>query len=449
MQPVPADFPIEKLSGPVVGQIIVGYLLHWGLFGTLSVQLSFPKDRKFIKYLVYGIYIIEFVETILFTHDAFAKFGYGFGDIEALTRMDFNWIAVPIMSAVITFVGQVFYAYRIFILSKSQIVPVFIICVSLASSVAAIITGAYCFPEDNVTEINNRKMNIAVGIWWGASTLCDIIIAVCMTYYLMRSNTSFRRTRIMVSNLIRLTIETGTMTAVVVLLTLILFFVFPHQTFCGTVGIIIPKLYANTILMVLNSRIQIVGGRDTYASSADMSVTTTMMSEITSQSTEGTPPADKIQGQMSVVTMTEDVFNNKLGQTKICHLTHFSPNQSRSYFIKSSALHSPGIFWGHVSNFSAFTIHYGIRGLVSRWLLWREYLSGYRSSIPAQISHNSKAILSIVGWHGRPSLTSRQKECGLSLTTVAKLFGTNMKILTQGAKGGKGEKVWRRQQSSI
>ncbi|KAK0468803.1 hypothetical protein IW261DRAFT_1345811, partial [Armillaria novae-zelandiae] len=235
---------------------IVGYLLHWGLFGTLSVQLylyylAFLKDRKFIKYLVYGIYIIEFIETILFTHDTFARFGYGFGDIEALTRMDFNWIAVPIMSAVIAFVRQVFYAYHIFILSKSRIIPLFVICVSLTSSVAAIITGAYCFPEENVTEINNRKMNIAVGIWCRASALCDIIIAVCMTYYLMHKNTGFRRTRILVSNLISLIIETGTMTAVVVLLNFILFLVFPHQTFYGATSIITPKLYANAVLTEL------------------------------------------------------------------------------------------------------------------------------------------------------------------------------------------------------
>ncbi len=61
--------------------------------------LAFPKDRKFTKCLVYGIYIVEFVQTILFTHDAFAIFGYGFGDIKALTRMYFNWLTVPIMSA--------------------------------------------------------------------------------------------------------------------------------------------------------------------------------------------------------------------------------------------------------------------------------------------------------------------------------------------------------------
>ncbi|KAK0468772.1 hypothetical protein IW261DRAFT_1677177 [Armillaria novae-zelandiae] len=262
MQPIPESFPIERLYGP----LIVAYLLHWGLFGTLSVQLylyylAFPKDRNFIKFLVYGIYIIEFVETMLFTHDAFAVFGYGFGDIKALMGLHFYWVAVPIMSGV------------------------------------AIITAAYEFPEYNITELNHRKISITSGIWCGASALCDIIIAICMMYYLMHSNTR-------------------TITAVVVLLGLILFLVFPHETFYVATAAIAPKLYANAILVVLNSQIQIVGRWDAYMSSTDMSITTTMMRDITSQSTEATQPADKIQGKVPVVTITQDVFNDKMGQTK-------------------------------------------------------------------------------------------------------------------------------------
>ncbi|PBK98064.1 hypothetical protein ARMGADRAFT_1161623, partial [Armillaria gallica] len=273
MQPVPTGYPIEQLSGPE----IVGYLLHWGLFGTLSVQLylyylAFPKDRNFTKCLVYGIYIVEFVQTILFTHDAFAIFGYGFGDIKALTRMYFNWLTVPIVTTAAASAGQGFYAYRIFILSRSRIVPILVICVSLTSAVAAIIAGVYGFPADDITELNNRKMHTAVGIWCGASALCDITIAICMTYYLQRSSTGFRRTKILITKLIRLTIETGSVTAAVALLDFILFFVFPHKTFYGTPAFIMPKLYANTILVVLNSRIRIVGGRGTDTS-ADMSIT--------------------------------------------------------------------------------------------------------------------------------------------------------------------------------
>ncbi len=44
--------------------------------------------------------------------------------------------------------------------------------------------------------------------------------------------------------------------------------------------------------MVLNSRFQIIGGRDTYESPTNMSITTTMIRNITSQLAEGTRPVD-------------------------------------------------------------------------------------------------------------------------------------------------------------
>ncbi|KAK0459321.1 uncharacterized protein EV420DRAFT_315080 [Desarmillaria tabescens] len=315
MKPVPAGYPIEQLSGP----FIVACLLHWGLFGILSMQLysyylAFPNDKRYIKYLVYGIYVIEFVQAILVAHDMFAAFATGFGDMDALTNMHFDWLTVPIMSAVAACVGQVFYAYRIFILSKSRIVPIFVTCVSLTSSVAAIITGIYCFQAGDVTKLNDRKTSIAVGIWCGASALCDILIAICMTYYLMHSNTGFPRTQILVTKLIRLTIETGSVTAVVALLNLILFFTFLHQTFYATPALLMPKLYANTVYMVLNSRMRIMGGRDTYMSSTDMSITTTIIRDITSQSAEGTRPANGTEEQVSAVVISKEVFDDRLNE---------------------------------------------------------------------------------------------------------------------------------------
>ncbi|KAK0483137.1 hypothetical protein EDD18DRAFT_1261695 [Armillaria luteobubalina] len=274
---------------------IVGYLLNWGLFGTLSIQLylyylAFPKDRRFVKTLVYGIYIVEFVQTILVAHDAFAVFGYGFGDLEALTGMHSNWLILPItieIGAIFFFTAQAFYAYRIFILSRSRIVPAFIICASLTCAVASTFASIKLFQAGDVTKISDRETTILVGISVGGSALCDIVVALCMTYYLMRSNPVLRSTQILVTKITRLTIETGSMTAIVALATLILHFAFPHQTFYVTPALVTSKLYVNSIYMVLNSRIRIMGGRDTYTSSTDMEITSTMMRDITSHSMQG------------------------------------------------------------------------------------------------------------------------------------------------------------------
>lgn len=53
------------------------------------------------------------------------------------------------------------------------------------------------------------------------------------------------------------------------LCTFILFLAFPGHTYYAVPAVITPKLYANTILVVLNSRMQILGGRTTLGSGSD------------------------------------------------------------------------------------------------------------------------------------------------------------------------------------
>ncbi len=76
---------------------------------------------------------------------------------------------------------------------------------------------------------------------------------------------------------------------------------------------LMPKLYTNTIYMVLNSRIRIIGGRDTYMSSTDMSITTTIIGDVTSQSGDG------MQGRAPVVTISNEAFHNnyEMGQINV------------------------------------------------------------------------------------------------------------------------------------
>lgn len=56
----------------------------------------------------------------------------------------------------------------------------------------------------------------------------------------------------------------------VVLTSLALFFAFPGRTYYTTPCALIPMLHANSIMVMLNARFRIVGGRETYESSMDM-----------------------------------------------------------------------------------------------------------------------------------------------------------------------------------
>ncbi|KAJ7829411.1 hypothetical protein B0H14DRAFT_3873057 [Mycena olivaceomarginata] len=268
---LPPDFEIVQLAGP----ILIAYLADWALFATLTFQLylyylAFPNDRLFTKCLVYGVYSIQLVQIILSTVDAFKMFGSGYGDVSALTQVDFAWFTVPFTIALVALIVQSFYAFRIFVLSKSKIIPAFIVAASMAVSVSGFINAGLIFKAGNLTRAHGRSIETTFAVALSGSALVDIIIAVSMTYYLMRNDTGFRRTHALISKLIRLTIETGSLTALIALTTLILFFVFPDKVYYTALDNIMPMMYANTMFAVLNSRFNIVGGRSTETSSMDL-----------------------------------------------------------------------------------------------------------------------------------------------------------------------------------
>ncbi|KAJ7444802.1 hypothetical protein B0H11DRAFT_2341875 [Mycena galericulata] len=276
----PTDRQIAELSGP----IFVGYLLHWGLFGTLNIQLflyyqAFPNDQLVNKCLVYSVYVLEFIQTMLVTYAAFETFGYRFGDLSALGDVRFEWFSVPVMSGLVAFIGQSFYAYRLYLLSKSRYLPLFIVAIALMSSIGAFMAGSFSFKVGSDLPLLHSKKNFGIGVWLGGAASTDIIITAAMSYYLWKSKTGFRETQALLVRLITLTIETGCVTgkwctvvcydevlipiplAAVAIVDFTLFFAIPDKPYFIAAGVILPKLYANTILAVLNARFQIAGGR--------------------------------------------------------------------------------------------------------------------------------------------------------------------------------------------
>ncbi|KAJ6546311.1 hypothetical protein B0H10DRAFT_2447623 [Mycena sp. CBHHK59/15] len=264
----PPGFQIVELSGA----LMLTFLADWGLFGALTVQLylyyqAFPNDRWFTKCLVYTVYSIQVVQIVMTTIDAFRIFGYGFRDVSALTKVNFSWFSVPVIIGLVSFIVQSFYAFRIYVLSRSRIIPVLIVGASLAISVNAFITGRFTLEAGDVTILNNLRDSTPLGVYLSGAALIDITIAVCMIYYLTINDTGFRQTHAIISKLVRLTIETNSLTASVALTTLILYFVFPGKVYYAAPANLMPMLYANTMSAVLNSRFHILGGRAPHISS--------------------------------------------------------------------------------------------------------------------------------------------------------------------------------------
>ncbi|KAF7791576.1 hypothetical protein EIP86_002592 [Pleurotus ostreatoroseus] len=103
---------------------------------------------------------------------------------------------------------------------------------------------------------NMEELNTVGLLWFSVPVLGsitavnDIIIAVCMIWYLHRSNTGFRQTSTLLSKFIRLTLETGFLCAAFAILDLSFYCRFQENNYHLAPSIPLSKLYSNSLLVV-------------------------------------------------------------------------------------------------------------------------------------------------------------------------------------------------------
>jgi hypothetical protein len=73
----------------------------WSLIQSTDIYyLAFPHDRPWTKAFVYGLFILEVVQTIMIGHDAVATLGTGYGDPTQLDLAHLSWITIPLLSSI-------------------------------------------------------------------------------------------------------------------------------------------------------------------------------------------------------------------------------------------------------------------------------------------------------------------------------------------------------------
>jgi len=244
--------------------LLVAHYLQWGLFGALSVQvyiyhIGLSKDPLHRKILVYGVYAAELAQTILYSKAGFQEFAAGFGNVLALEEIGLLWFAAPVLTAIVSFVVQMFYAFRIKVFTQSYFIPSLVTLLALCQLGGGIAEGVLAQQISLFSSnVSLEAINISTGIWNGCSAGCDLLIALSLTYSLSKRKTAWKPTQRMVQRLTRLIIGTGILTAAIAIINLILF-VLPgtHPTYYQTTTAIIGKIYSNTMMVTLNSRINL------------------------------------------------------------------------------------------------------------------------------------------------------------------------------------------------
>jgi len=249
---IPSDLPT------LLGPILMGLFFNWGLLGVLGTQvyiyyLCFPRDSRYMKGLVYTLFLMEIMQTCMISSDGWQWLIRAWGHPEQLEDYHLEWFDVPVLAGIMSTTVQIFFAWRIWMLGRSMILAGVIVAASLVQGSAAIASGIKLKQLPSFVEI--ARLNTPVSVWLAGSAGVDILIAITMIYLLTRAKNGFSNTNYLIARLIRLTVETGLLTATVAVVDVTLFNAFKTNNLHICPAIILAKLYTNTLMAVFNNRI--------------------------------------------------------------------------------------------------------------------------------------------------------------------------------------------------
>ncbi|EIW79775.1 hypothetical protein CONPUDRAFT_166480 [Coniophora puteana RWD-64-598 SS2] len=259
----------------ILGPYVFGYQFNWALYGVLVVQVYFYYvspivDQWPIQAVVYGTVLIETVQVAFATHDSFFQLAVSWGHVDQLMVAHWTWLTLPVLIGIISMITQLFYAWRIHVLSRGWVMSGVISLLALLQGASALATGVRAYLLDK--SLKNVSTNLLTTdiVWLTSTAVCDLLIFSCMIYYLSKMRTGINSTERIINRLIRLFIETGLLTTIAATLDLGLFIGLPSSPWFVILSLALSKLYSNSLLAVLNHRSSLRYRRSKRSNSDDI-----------------------------------------------------------------------------------------------------------------------------------------------------------------------------------
>ncbi|KAI0632408.1 hypothetical protein C8Q77DRAFT_1159036 [Trametes polyzona] len=238
------------------GPIFIGVVFNILLYGIMITQTFlyftvYKKDRLWMKIFVAVLFICDTVNCAFDITFLYIPLVNNFGNPSSLMYATWVFATDPVMTAVIGSLTQIFFAWRVNVLTHSIPAVIFItfcalcqFCGGLGTSIAV-----GMIPEF----VHFQKFEIIVIVWLAFSAVADCAITIALVWHLRKHKTGFAATDDIVNRIIRLTVQTGLITALCAVIDLILFLATPsglHLVF----NLPLSKLYTNSLMSSLNSR---------------------------------------------------------------------------------------------------------------------------------------------------------------------------------------------------
>ncbi|KAJ7936827.1 hypothetical protein B0H13DRAFT_1945959 [Mycena leptocephala] len=230
------------------GPMLIGVLLNMVLYGVRHSSLYWTPCYRSNETPGYGytdmlyLFIVGTANVVIECGIIYEPLIIQYGTaVTPVTRIPKHAILISTVSAPI----QLFAAWRISVITESFIVPGLIASLSLGSFGSGI--------NMSIKVVMNREFDrfeTSAIVWLALSAVCDIVIAAGLSHALYTRKTGFTHVDGQINRIIRLTLETGSLTAITALADVWLFLVFPGTALNFIVDFPLASLYTVSLLAI-------------------------------------------------------------------------------------------------------------------------------------------------------------------------------------------------------
>ncbi|KAK0196185.1 hypothetical protein F5146DRAFT_1118690 [Armillaria mellea] len=248
------------MSSPIAithGPALVGIFLACILYGIMLLQCfgfwtHFSKDRMWLKCYVGLLLLVDTLSTIFAMWWIYNLLVNNFANLNAFANADWLLAADPALVGITGTCCQLFFAWRIKVLTGKWWLTSIVTVLSIISGLAAIGSGIAVSWVVKLAEFDKFQ---SVGCLWLATTAAvDILITAIMTMNLNQRRTGFRATDKLLNKIVRATVANGLLTTVFAIVELSLYVGKPQTGLHIGFSFVLPKLYCNSVLSSLNAR---------------------------------------------------------------------------------------------------------------------------------------------------------------------------------------------------
>ncbi|EKM51211.1 uncharacterized protein PHACADRAFT_177877 [Phanerochaete carnosa HHB-10118-sp] len=176
--------PAQVTYGPV----LIGAFLNVFLFGIAAAQIlhyftTYKKDCIWIKAYVVVLAVADLLNSIFDIYWLYADLVTNFGNDASINVADWRVATNPAMIAIIAIYVQLFFAWRVQVLTNSWCVTGLVVLTAVVSCCGGLDAAVTIHHVKYYS--NFYKLDPAVTVWLISTAFCDSAIAIALTWHLV------------------------------------------------------------------------------------------------------------------------------------------------------------------------------------------------------------------------------------------------------------------------